>query len=92
MQRMVSPLLRRLSTAQLVDALRRQTASPWHVIIWDNRPVRLGEALTRLEHESEDSYFYATPERVFSTAGATRELAPVSFPGRDLLDAGTYRP
>ena len=83
MQRMTSPLLRRLSKAQLVDALRRQTASPLHVIIWDNSPVRLGEALTRLEHEPEDSYFYATPERVFSTAGATRELAPVSYAGRN---------
>jgi hypothetical protein len=65
--KMPSQLLRRVSKAQLIDSLRRQTAAPFHVIIWDNSPVRLGEALSRLEHEPDDSVYYATPNRVFST-------------------------
>lgn len=61
-------LLRRLSKAQLIAMLRRNTAAPFHMIIWDNRPVRLGEALGRLERDPDDAYYYATPERVFSGA------------------------
>ncbi|MBI3972194.1 MAG: hypothetical protein HY332_12965 [Chloroflexi bacterium] len=65
---MASQLLRRMSKAQLRDALRRKTAAPFHSILWDSRPVRLGEALSRLDRESEDAYFYATPDEVFSGA------------------------
>jgi hypothetical protein len=65
---MASQLLRRLNKAQLIQALRRQTAAPFHVIMWDNSPVRLAEALLRLEHAPDDSVYYATPQRVFSTS------------------------
>ena len=68
--RMGSPLLRRLSKAQLLASLRRRTAAPFHVIIWDNQPVRLDEALTRTEHAPDDAFFYATPDRVFPGAPA----------------------
>ena len=63
---MASQLLRRLSKAQLLQALRCQTAAPFHVIIWDNSPVRLAEALLQLERAPDDAVYYATPERVFS--------------------------
>jgi hypothetical protein len=66
--RMASQLLRRLSKVQLLQALRRQTAAPFHVIMWDNSPVRLAEALTRVEHAPDDAVYYATPQRVFSTS------------------------
>ncbi len=61
-------LLRRLSKPQLMAMLRRHTAAPFHIIIWDNRPVRLGDALGRLERDPDDAFYYATPERVFSGA------------------------
>lgn len=64
---MASQLLRRLSKTQLLESLRRQTAAPFHVIIWDNTPVRLGEALSRLERAADDTVYYATPQRVFSS-------------------------
>jgi hypothetical protein len=64
---MPSQVLRRVSKAQLIESLRRHTAAPFHVIIWDNSPVRLAEALMRLEREPDDSVYYATPNRVFST-------------------------
>ncbi|HEU5315962.1 MAG TPA: hypothetical protein VFX49_07615 [Chloroflexota bacterium] len=67
---MASPLLRRLSKAQLLQSLRRQTAAPFHVIIWDNNPIRLAEALSLLERAPEESAYYATPERVFSIGTA----------------------
>jgi hypothetical protein len=63
---MATPLLRRLSKAQLLASLRRETAAPFHVILWDNTPVRLVEALGRLEHAPEDAVYYANPNRVFS--------------------------
>jgi hypothetical protein len=69
---MASSLLRRLSKAQLTATLLRRTAAPYHVIIWDNRPVRLDEALSILEREPEDAVFYAAPERVYRGAGPQR--------------------
>jgi hypothetical protein len=63
-------VLRRLNKVQLLQALQRQTAAPFHVIIWDNSPVQLAEALQRLEHAPDDSMYYATPQRVFSTTAA----------------------
>ncbi len=65
---MASALLRRLNKSQLLEVLRRRTAAPFHVIIWDNSPVRLGDALSRLEDEPDDAVFYAASERVFSVA------------------------
>ena len=65
---MSTPVLRRLSKAQLLASLRRETAAPFHVILWDNTPVRLAEALTRLERAPEDAVYYANPNRVFSAA------------------------
>jgi hypothetical protein len=68
--RMPSHILRRLSKAQLLDRLRRRSAAPFHVIIWDGRPVRLADALTLLERAEDDSYYYATPDRVIPGAPA----------------------
>ena len=68
---MASQLLRRLSKTQLIETLRRQTAAPFHVIIWDNTPVRLAEALSSLERAPDDSVYYATPQRVFTSASAS---------------------
>lgn len=68
---MGTQLLRRLSKAQLLASLQRETAAPFHVIMWDNSPVRLAEALTRLERAPEDAEYYASPKRVFSSNGAT---------------------
>ncbi|HET7769132.1 MAG TPA: hypothetical protein VFN74_10205 [Chloroflexota bacterium] len=65
---MSTSVLRRLSKAQLLASLRRETAAPFHVILWDNTPVRLAEALTRLERAPEDAVYYANPNRVFSAA------------------------
>ena len=65
---MSTPVLRRLSKAQLLASLRRETAAPFHVILWDNTPVRLAEALTRLERAPEDAVYYANPNRVFCAA------------------------
>ena len=48
----------------------RQTAAPFHVIIWDNSPLRLAEALSLLERAPDDAVYYATPERVFSARAA----------------------
>ena len=70
---MASRLLRRLNKTQLIAMLRRTSAAPFHTIIWDNRPVRLGEALGQLETAPEDSFYYANVERVFS--GATPAAA-----------------
>ena len=64
---MATQLLRRLNKAQLLDSLRRETAAPFHIIIWNNTPVRLAEALLRLEHDPEDAVYYANPNRVFSS-------------------------
>ena len=63
---MATQLLRRLNKAQLLASLKRETAAPFHVILWDNTPVRLAEALGRLEHAPEDAVYYANPNRVFS--------------------------
>ena len=73
---MATSVLRRLSKAQLLASLRRETAAPFHVILWDNTPVRLGEALTRLERAPEDAVYYANPNRVFSAAGAQAQSQP----------------
>lgn len=67
---MPSQLLRRVSKYQLMAALRRQKAAPFHFILWDNRPIRLADALGQLEREPEDSIYYATPEQVFSAAAS----------------------
>lgn len=64
---MATQLLRRLSKAQLLASLRRETAAPFHIIIWNNTPVRLAEALLRLEHDPEDAVYYVNPKRVFSS-------------------------
>ena len=69
---MATQVLRRLSRAQLLASLRRETAAPFHVIIWDNSPVRLAEALLRLEGAPEDALYYASPERVFTCATSSR--------------------
>jgi hypothetical protein len=63
---MATQVLRRLNRAQLLASLRSETAAPFHVIIWDNTPVRLAEALLRLERAPEDAAYYASPERVFT--------------------------
>ena len=65
---MASQLLRRLNKGQLLASLRRETAAPFHVILWDNAPVRLAEALLRLERAPEDAVFYANPSRVYSAS------------------------
>ncbi len=65
---MASQVLRRLNKAQLTDSLRRRSAAPFHVIIWDNRPIRLEEALSILERDPDDAVYYAQPERVFSAS------------------------
>ena len=64
---MATQLLRRLSKAQLLASLRRETAAPFHIIIWNNTPVRLAEALLQLEHDPEDAIYYANPKRVFTS-------------------------
>ena len=69
---MATPVLRRLSKAQLLASLQRETAAPFHVILWDNTPVRLAEALTRLERAPEDAEYYANPNRVFSVTAQGR--------------------
>jgi hypothetical protein len=69
---MATQVLRRLNRAQLLASLRRETAAPFHVIIWDNTPVRLAEALLRLERASEDAVYYASPERVFTSHAPSR--------------------
>ena len=65
---MAARLLRRLNKAQLIALLRRTSAAPFHTIMWDNRPVRLGEALGQLERAPDDACFYANIDRVFSGA------------------------
>lgn len=65
---MASRVLRRLNKAQLLAALRRTTAAPFHTILWDSQPVQLGDAVSRLERAAEDDYFYATASQVFSGA------------------------
>ena len=67
---MATQLLRRLSKAQLLASLKRETAAPFHVILWDSAPVRLAEALSQLERDPEDAVYYASPDRVFSANGA----------------------
>ena len=69
---MATQVLRRLSRAQLLASLRGETAAPFHVIIWDNTPVRLAEALLRLERAPEDALYYASPERVFTCTTSSR--------------------
>jgi hypothetical protein len=63
---MTSQVLRRLTKAQLLEALRQLTAAPFHIIMWDNSPVRLSEALTRLHQDPDDAHYYASPGHVFS--------------------------
>jgi hypothetical protein len=65
---MASRVLRRVNKAQLLELLRRSTAAPFHTIIWDNRPMRLGDAVGLLERAPDDSFYYANPRRVFSGA------------------------
>ena len=67
---MASRVLRHVSKAQLVALLHRQRGATYHVILWDNQPVRLVDALGHLEQEPEDSYYYVTPDRVFSDGRA----------------------
>lgn len=74
---MASRVFRHLSKAQLISVLRRQTGASFHVIMWDNRPVRLSEALGHLELQPDDSFYYATADRVFSD-GAERNGAHVN--------------
>lgn len=69
---MASQVLRRLSRAELLSVLRRNTGAPFHVILWDNRPIRLGEALGLLEGQPEDAYYYASREQVYSAPGLAR--------------------
>jgi hypothetical protein len=73
---MATPVLRRLSKAQLLASLQRETAAPFHVILWDNIPVRLAEALNRLERAPEDAVYYANPNRVFSAASSHAQSQP----------------
>lgn len=70
-----SQLLRRLTKTELLAVLRRHSAAPFHVILWDSRPVRLSEALGWLELQPEDTYFYAAPEHVYS-GNTSIDLAP----------------
>ncbi len=72
---MASQLLRRLNKAQLLASLRRETAAPFHVILWDSAPIRLAEALLRLERAPEDAVFYANPNRVYSATVQGRARA-----------------
>ncbi|MGI8424789.1 MAG: hypothetical protein ACR2NO_11895 [Chloroflexota bacterium] len=67
---MTTELLRHLSKAQLLASLRRETAAPFHIIIWNNTPVRLAEALLRLDRDPEDAEYYASRQRVYSSNGA----------------------
>lgn len=63
---MASQVLRRLTKTQLAQALHRLTAAPFHVIMWDNKPVRLTEALGRLEQAPDDACYYATSNQVYT--------------------------
>lgn len=77
---MATRLLRCLSKAQLLASLRGETAAPFHVLLWDNTPVRLAEALLRLERAPEDAVFYATPDRVFSATAQAHAHAQAPEP------------
>lgn len=65
---MASHVLRRMSKAELMTQLSRRNAAPYHPIIWDNRPVRIGDALSTLAGRADDEFFYASKEIVYSAS------------------------
>ena len=50
--------------------LRRLTAAPFHMILWDNQPVRLSDALGQIDLDPDDTYYYTTRGCVYSISGA----------------------
>ena len=70
---MPSAVLRRVTTPELLAVLRRQSAAPYHVILWDNRPLRLADVLSLLETSPSQALYFAAPGAVFSDSpGAAR--------------------
>jgi hypothetical protein len=82
---MGSQVLRRLTRAQLLTSLQRRSAAPFHVILWDSAPLRLADAVARLERAPEDSYYYASPERVFSSNGSLAQCDGTMSPSHGSL-------
>ena len=68
---MPSSVLRRVTPPELIQVLRRQSAAPYGVILWDGRPLPLAEALALLEASAVEALYFSAPGAVFSASTAS---------------------